>query len=387
MRILFLTKYVKPFDGYGRYSIALRNGMMKEGHKVKVLVSESSGLSPENEEAILESPQKYISNPLHIFEASRRVQKKIELFRPDLIHCLVEPYAHILSLMPQMSTPIILTVHGTYAFLPLLVESKMRRGVTNYFTERIMLRANAIIAVSAYTKRHLLKSYRRGDVLEKKTAVIHNGVDVLYFKKDSECTSEPRRPRTVLLVGVVAERKGVKEAIYSLKRYQEKYGRELKLRVVGSLHEETTYVKEVLALLRDLRLENSVHFTGRISEEELFREYREAAAFLLPAVNHGKEFEGFGLVYLEANAFGLPVVGVSGSGAEEAIADGESGFLVRPGDVEAIADKLHSLVDYPDLWEKMSGQAIRWAESFVWEKQIKLYEEVYRKVLQDHPAP
>src|SRR5207249_10983994 len=89
-----------------------------------------------------------------------------------------------------------------------------------------------------------------------------------------------------------------------------------------------------------LRLDGRVRFAGRVSDEELASLYAGATVFALPGrarLGPHPEGEGFGLVFIEAGAAGLPVVAGRAGGTTEAVVDGETGLLVDPEDPDDIA--------------------------------------------------
>ncbi|OWK46499.1 glycosyltransferase [Fimbriiglobus ruber] len=87
---------------------------------------------------------------------------------------------------------------------------------------------------------------------------------------------------------------------------------------------------------------NRVVFTGMVSEDELFSHYANADVFCLPS-----RYESFGLVFVEAMMFGLPVVGVRAGGMTEVIADGENGYLTTPDDAGSVESALRALLADP----------------------------------------
>jgi phosphatidylinositol alpha-1,6-mannosyltransferase len=105
-------------------------------------------------------------------------------------------------------------------------------------------------------------------------------------------------------------------------------------------------------MARQLGLAGRVHFAGRVDDEGLDRAYASCAVFALPArARLGKtpEGEGFGLVFIEAAYAGLPTVAGRAGGAQEAIIDGVTGFLVDPDDDQAVAATLVALLDDEEL--------------------------------------
>lgn len=131
----------------------------------------------------------------------------------------------------------------------------------------------------------------------------------------------------------------------------------------------------------DLGIAGRVLFLGKIdSVAELLA---SADLFLLPS-----EQEAFGLVALEAQASGVPVVGSSGTGLDEVVEDGATGYLHPPGSVEAMASSAISLLRDEARWEAFSGAARdRALERFTIDRIIPLYESLYRRVLDGGDGP
>ncbi len=111
---------------------------------------------------------------------------------------------------------------------------------------------------------------------------------------------------------------------------------------------------ELEALARELGLDGRVRFAGRVSDAELRRLYLGARVFVLPSSK-----EGFGIVYLEAWAHGLPVICSTEGAAPEVVRDGVEGFSVAPDDVAALADRMRRLAGSDSLCRQMAaaGQA------------------------------
>lgn len=115
---------------------------------------------------------------------------------------------------------------------------------------------------------------------------------------------------------------------------------------------------------------NHVRFTGNVSDEDLPAYYHLCDVFVMPTrVVCGDPLEGFGIVYLEANAAGKPVVGTDVGGVADAIADGVSGLLVPPNDDGALVDALASLLADPERARQLGNagrQRVR--EQFTWDQ-------------------
>ena len=98
---------------------------------------------------------------------------------------------------------------------------------------------------------------------------------------------------------------------------------------------------------------HAVHFHGVVSEEALRRHYAEASLFIMPS-----RAEGFGFVFLEAMAQGMPCIGGALDATPEVIVDGETGYLVDPTSVEAIVQAAARLLGDETLRQRMGQSAI-----------------------------
>jgi phosphatidylinositol alpha-1,6-mannosyltransferase len=108
----------------------------------------------------------------------------------------------------------------------------------------------------------------------------------------------------------------------------------------------------------------SAYFTGPVPPGELLAHYAAGDVFAMPCRTRraGLDVEGLGIVYLEASAAGLPVVGGDSGGAPDAILDGETGYVVGGRDVQALADRLTALLLDPAHAKAMGEKGRAWVE-------------------------
>jgi phosphatidyl-myo-inositol dimannoside synthase len=111
-------------------------------------------------------------------------------------------------------------------------------------------------------------------------------------------------------------------------------------------------------------LTSSVHFTGPVPPAELPAHYAAGDVFSMPCRTRrgGLDVEGLGIVYLEASAAGLPVVGGDSGGAPDAILDGETGYVVGGRDVAALSSRLAALLSDPPVARAMGEKGRAWVE-------------------------
>jgi glycosyltransferase involved in cell wall biosynthesis len=126
------------------------------------------------------------------------------------------------------------------------------------------------------------------------------------------------------------------------------------------------YRASLEGLVNSLQLTDRVKFLGFISEEEKVHLLRRAWASTLASPK-----EGWGISNLEAAACGTPVIAANSPGIRESVIDGETGFLVPQGDVEAMAAAMRGIVESRNLVDVLGNAGRRFAEAFTWERSAK----------------
>jgi phosphatidyl-myo-inositol dimannoside synthase len=124
------------------------------------------------------------------------------------------------------------------------------------------------------------------------------------------------------------------------------------------------YRRHLERLARQLSVADSVIFTGPVPQAELPAYYDAADVFAMPCRTRraGLDVEGLGIVYLEASATGLPVIGGDSGGAPDAIIDGETGYVVPGGDPHAVAVRITELLNDPVKARAMGEKGLAWVD-------------------------
>lgn len=216
-------------------------------------------------------------------------------------------------------------------------------------------------------ERYLTVSRFSANVLRvppDRTHVLYGGADPARF------APQPRERRSgVLFVGRLTPHKGIDRLLRALPQGAP-------LTVAGSTgHDPRPPARDYPTLLRRLAAGRDVRFVGPVPDRELPALYRRAAVYVLPSVErtcYGRRVpitELLGLSALEAMASGTPVIASRTGGLPEIIRDGETGFLVTPGEEEELRDRLELLLRDRRLARRI-GTAARDAvlEQFTWEK-------------------
>ncbi len=160
----------------------------------------------------------------------------------------------------------------------------------------------------------------------------------------------------ILTVARLNPRKGQLQIIQALKALPASQRPLIEYWLVGS-HSKENYETVLTAAAADADFH--VKFLGDISDEKLSSIYGQADIFAMTSMPHKHSVEGFGLVYLEAGAHGLPVIAHDIGGVAEAVVDGETGLLVAPGDRAALTAAFSKLISDPALRQQLgrAGQA------------------------------
>ena len=340
MKIAFLTNDLKGHDGWSRYTLDLVEELKNRGHEIIILCSEISDKGFE-EFPILGNHRDYLSHPLkslwRAYSRSKQIGIKLEEFKPDVVHITVEPFGLFLLFLGAKSYKTVITVHGTFSVIPNLYSGRIAGSISRFLWGIVYSRITNIISVSDFTKAYLLRSFPG---LEKKISVITNGIKIDESKKEPIPVKAGDKTKRILFIGGIKRRKGLLEALESLKYYKERYSRDFVYDIIGKYSKGHGYYTLLSEKIKEYGLEGNIFFRGEVSDGEKEKYLQEADLFLMLPINNGIEFEGFGLVYLEANAWGIPCIGSNDSGAREAILDGVTGYSVNPSDIAGIAGKI-----------------------------------------------
>lgn len=210
-----------------------------------------------------------------------------------------------------------------------------------------------------------------------RTRVIYGGADPDRFHPDPALTRDG-----VLFVGRLTPHKGIDRLLQALPAGAA-------LTVAGSAgHDRERPERDYPQLLRRLAVGRDVTFVGAVTEPELRRLYQRAQVLVAPSVEltcYGRRHaisELLGLTVLEAMASGTPVVASRLGGLAEVIRDGETGFLVPPGDVAQLRDRLTQLLGDRDLARRMGRRARELVlAEFTWQRCAQRCQASYDELL------
>jgi 1,2-diacylglycerol 3-alpha-glucosyltransferase len=311
----------------------------------------------------------------------------LEQVRPQLVH-LHDPVlgAFILPRVTKaMGLPLVLTAHA----LPDNVISMAfnvpgARQLTTMalwgLASRRLPHFDAVITPAGYTARQYATH------ADARAVVISNGVNTERFRPEPGSPEERRRLTTrfglnpalpvILHVGRLDHEKRVSEVLQAAARLFKQV--DAQLMVVGD-GDARRYLEH---LSRRLGIESRTVFTGFVSREaELPGIYRLGAVFVIAS-----RIEAEGIVVLEAAASGLPIVAVRATSMIELVEEPGCGYLVEPGDLEALAARTALILQDEKLQRRLGESARHMALDHSLSRSVELHEALYERVLRERSA-
>ena len=280
------------------------------------------------------------------------------------------PVGDVLS--RQRRLPNVLSVHGGDLYDPSKWMSPHRHAILRKLVRRIVRSADAVVGQSRNTNENLRRYYdpatepRLIPLGMPRPAATAVGRRELGLAPDEF---------VMITIGRLVARKGIDQLVRMLARLEHPQGR---LVVVGDGPE----LGELQGLARDLRVASQVTFTGFVSEQRKV-DWLAASDIYVSTSQH----EGFGLVFLEAMAQGLPIVCYDHGGQTDFLTQGMNGSVVRLNDLEAFTAAVRELAYDAAKRETISVHNRRDVEQYFIESCAGRYEELFHEVLQKHARP
>ena len=366
-------------NGSARFSQRLASGLAARGHEVHVVAPAASrkhGTWTENYDGQditvhrLRSYRWYphdwlrFAEPWYINKNSERILEQVE---PDVVHF----QSHIivgrgLSIAARKRGSI--RVIGTNHFMPenlleftLLPKSWQEKAISMAWkaARRTFGRADVVTT----------PTQKAAEFLEKSTGL--NGVLAISCGIDAENYTPSFVPRTenrILFVGRVTGEKQIDVLIQAVGLLPADL--DVHLDIVGG----GDLLKHLEGVTRSLGLENRVHFSGYVTEDELRTAYTRATVFGMPSI---AELQS--IATMEAMASGLPVVAANAMALPHLVKDGKNGFLFEPGNAQQMADRLEQLLRLPqDELDAFKNASLKMIEKHDLQRTIVTFERLYR---------
>lgn len=381
MRILFCNYEYPPLGGGGGVVMAALAKHLARRHDVTVLTSRAGGLPP----LTLEDGVRVIRTPVFFrrqlavanfpsmlaylpsgFVRGLRLARESEF---DVIntHFVVPsgPLGHALSKTYRI--PNVLSVHGGDLFDPSKSSSPHRHAPMRAAVRWLLNAADALVGQSRDTVRHVSSIYGVG----RRVDLIPLGIE----RPPAQAAAArgafglPQNAFVLVTIGRLVARKATPQLIDIIAATRLP---NVHLLVVGSGPESQAVAERA----RALGIEQRIHLLGQTSDAQKHAALRAANAFVSTS-----QHEGFGLVFLEAMAQGLPIVCYDRGGQTDFLRTGETGFVVPLNDQERFKDALLALHADADSRREYGRRNLEQVEQFFIDTCAAKYEQVFESVL------
>ena len=290
-----------------------------------------------------------------------KVRRLIDEFKPDILHA---HYASSCGLAAAMTgfRPLVLSVWGDD-----IMVFPDHSLIHRWLVKKAIVNADRVTA----TSRMLARATADIGQPREPISVIPFGVDLKRFQPID------RQGRSTVHIGTVRWLKpkyGIEYLIKAFAQLAQEHDN-VKLTIIGR-----GFLRDYLqSLAESLNVADRVTFTGKLSNEEVVAYCGQFDVFVMPSVSRG---ETFGVAAVEAMATGLPVVASEIGGLPEVVDHGQTGLLVKPGDVDALRDALKYYVTSVEARLEHGRNARRRVEAhFDWADSVKAMNRLYDEIL------
>lgn len=266
-----------------------------------------------------------------------------------------------MAIAGKTKIPFIVTCHGFEIMQPNIARFQIKLFL------KTLEDASAITTPSHYTKNYLIKYY---GVDAEKIFVIYPSISIPKTIIQHKSTQEIKTIGTLTRIG---GRKNVTNVVKALKLLQAQ-GIEFRFILAGT--GPSSAVKPVIAELKNSTL--NWRYLGKVTDSKKWSDfYPSLDVFVLAPVETNRDVEGFGIVFLEANAYGIPVVASNTGGISDAVKEGISGLFSDPNNPNDIAEKINILLTSNKNYRE---SASRWAKKFNPRKTATQFQQLYSKI-------
>jgi D-inositol-3-phosphate glycosyltransferase len=377
MKILHISYHTSPFskqlgnNDAGGLNVYIKNileNLNDEDIQVTVITGEKS-------EPLEENNLKFSTYSL--FQETASINEKI-LLLPEFIELVTEfvnvnqidlIHAHYWlsglvakEIKSKFGIPFIFTAHSYGKF----IDEDSNRITSEY---EILSKADLVTSSSKFEYNFLNQNY---ETQEQKLRIVYPGVNVDLFKPTST-----KKENTLLVVGRIQPQKG---QINTLKLFHKLHmlSPDLKLNFVGgpSGNDGKEYLKTIENEIEQTGLKNNVQFLNSATQEQLINEYNKAKI-----VVHASQYETFGLIALEANACGVPVVSINQGPLKETIENGQNGYIAESFEDENLILFCKNLLSDSEYQSKTQINCLNVAKQYDWKNTAKQLKEIYQELI------
>lgn len=374
MKIGLVCPYkINKHGGVLEVVLALQKGLKANGHDVKIITPRPRGYTePVDDDVIFLGTSTDFRSPaatttqVSSSDDTEKIDAMLEEEKFDILH-FHEPWSPLLSrqLLQRSNCVNVATFHSK------VPEAFMTRTVIKVVTpylKSVMSYLHELSAVSPSGADYA------STLTDQPIEIIPNGIDLKTYKRRPVKEKTKNEAKTILYVGRLEGRKGVKYLLRAFQSYSAKFPKD-KLLIVGDGPD-----REKLELMaEDLELIN-VTFLGFVPEEKKVELLSKADLFVSPALFG----ESFGIVLLEAMAMGAVTIAGNNSGYSDLMQGVGALSVVNPEDSEEFARRIDMLIHEEALRQAWQEWAQEYVRQFDYPIVVKQYEKFYKKALKEH---
>lgn len=386
MRILFCNYEYPPLGGGGGVINKDMAEELAKKHTVHVLTSQGMGLPSvkvENGVTVFRVPVFFRSRQAaanmpsmlaFLPSAYLKGRKLIKEYDYDIIntHFAVPTGPVGVWLAKKAKIPNVLCVHGGDLYDPSKWASPHRHSILRSIVRWVLRKADAVIGGSSNTVENVHTYYDPEVTAECIPYAIHRQDDVVAAPRERYGITDD--DRVFVTVGRLVSRKGLDQLVEVINKLGNK---KVHLFVIGSGPLE----ESLKALALEQGVAEQIHFLGQVDDQEKLEVLHMADIYTSTSVH-----EGFGIVFLEAMAAGLPVVCYDFGGQTDFLETEANGYVVKLNDKVAFQKGCQQLIDDPVLCEKISKHNQVAVSDYYIDRYAEKYESIYEKVLAEETA-
>jgi glycosyltransferase involved in cell wall biosynthesis len=378
MHVVYLHPHFTYPGGAGIFVLETAKRLVKKGVKVTIITQTGT---PEILNKYPDIHFKFVGGPLpntfsywlQYLIIYKKVERILDEIKPEIIFPQVFPanYWGFLYKKHNPKIPCIWFCHEPSAFVhemrfinglpfPMRIFAKISNPIMKILDKKFVSYADYILVNSNFTATRCKKIYG-----SSKTETIYPGVSIEEFPDNPV-----KKENYILCVSRLSKFKNIALVIKSI-FFLKKKGNGIKLIIIGDGEE-----KENLILQSEkLGLTENIFFSGKLDRELLISYYSRALCVVFPSIE-----EPFGIVPIEAQASGTPVIAMKSGGPMETIVDGESGFLIQPDSLDELVEKISFFIQNPMIAESMGITARKTIlKKFTWDKTTEQLMDVLKR--------
>jgi glycosyltransferase involved in cell wall biosynthesis len=382
LRIAMVSPYFHPvIGGIETYVLELSRELINRGHEVFVLTSNKTmngeyNVFPKYEEAGDVKIFRFTACPI-----TRGVEfwlgftERLLEIGPDIVHAHKIGFSmnDICACVCKIKgIPSVATTHGVPYISSVHKEPLLREAYLRSVPGRTVKLFDRIMAISAIEMPWLLRS----GIPNERIRIIPGGVSRRVFEESFSPEEFKEKygidSEMILYLGRLADKKGLDHLIRATSLLIEEF-KDLKIVIAGP---DCGMMPRLKRLAHELKVEENTIFTGPLSERDKYSAIAASEALILPS-----SFEAQGLVLMEAQALGTPVIATRQGGIPYFIKDGENGLLIEYGKPSQIAEALKKILDDESLARRLGETGRSIAKEYTWDRIAERILSVYEEAL------